>query len=268
MLRFHWLTLLAPALAAAIAISVVLCSRPPLVSDANLQRIKVGMTRAEVEATLGKPQEEFFPPSNYLEEPCPPDIIYHDDGLLKGRAYLLVSFDCHGNVNNAFIGRDERTLLARVYDRFPELQLVFPNVKRPWACLLLYCLGLVFAIYLVSTCQSFVFEARLRRIKVGMSTAEVEAILGRPQPDSPDFLSPFELISCFPSDPFTENSKAGIVFYWDNSLLRRRLDCLWVHFDYDGVVDDYRVFLKGPDDRTLWRRLRDRFDELRAWHGW
>lgn len=136
--------------------------------------------------------------------------------------------------------------------------------RRPWAWLLLLCLALAVGIaVLLTTREPVVCEAHLRRIRLGMTKAEVEAVLGKPQQ---------ELFPLLISGPATklyspDDAPSGATFYWDDGLLRRNQDILVVSFN-NGVVDDCGISARPPDDRSLWQRVRDRAAELRAVVGW
>src|ERR1700758_2600188 len=80
-----WAWLVLVGLGLALAISAVLCSREPLVSEANLQRIKVGMTRAEVIAILGKPTMAISSLSGApgITASGPEALTYCDSSLLR-----------------------------------------------------------------------------------------------------------------------------------------------------------------------------------------
>jgi hypothetical protein len=109
---------------------------------------------------------------------------------------------------------------------------------------------------LVGTREPLVCEAKLRCIKVGMSRAEVEAVLGKPE----------SVIAVFRKDTRLQPPTAYI--YRDDSLLRRNRDQLAVGFNENRLVDSCRISRYGPDERSLWKRVRDRFAELRDAAGW
>jgi hypothetical protein len=137
MLRFRWLCL-AAGLAVAAVVAAVLCSRPPLVSEANLSRIQVGMSKAEVEAILGKPQMELF--SQFTSGPARTlysgdillsrdsvsgAVLYEEDRLLRPRQDILVVSFHNGVVDKCWITfgpPDERDLWQRLRDRFGEVR--------------------------------------------------------------------------------------------------------------------------------------------------
>ena len=113
--RSGWLTLLALCVATATAVSVVLCSRPPFPSDGNLNRIKVGMSRHEVEAILGKPQGLFTGRIG-----GPRTELFWDRSLLRRRKDALVVLFDDGLVRDCSImlgSPDDRSLWQRLRDR-------------------------------------------------------------------------------------------------------------------------------------------------------
>lgn len=129
---------------------------------------------------------------------------------------------------------------------------------RRWLCLLALCLAAGLAAFLVLCSRPpLVSEANLRRIEVGMSKSEVEAILGKPT-------FAFGLY-CI---PVGTASGPEALTYCDNSLFRQSFDEFIVYLDEDGLVAGCHVNRGGPDKRSLSDRLRDRVAELRASVGW
>jgi hypothetical protein len=108
-------------IALALAAYLVVASRPRL--EAKLPRIEVGLTRTEVEAVLGKPQLELYPPSGRPTKSCSVELIYFDDRPLSPTwERLWVSFDDNGQVDNRGITRGHKPQpWERLRDRFAQL---------------------------------------------------------------------------------------------------------------------------------------------------
>jgi SmpA / OmlA family len=108
------------------------------------------------------------------------------------------------------------------------------------------------------TREPLVSEANLSRIKRGMTRAEVQAILGKPQLEFP------RTIPSLPPSFVISESMLGASFYRDTGLFCPSSNALVVRFDDNGVVEECCIRPVLPDDRSLRERLRDRVAELRA----
>jgi SmpA / OmlA family len=136
-----------------------------------------------------------------------------------------------------------------------------------WVWAALFCLAFAGgAASLLGTRKPLVSEANLSRINVGMSRAEVEAILGKPPAEPPDCAFPLEVLPYLRTNDGMTFSTAGTTFYCEKRLLSRLPDVLVVSFDDDSKVDNSGIVL--GDKPSLWERLCDRVAELRASVGW
>jgi hypothetical protein len=127
--------------------------------------------------------------------------------------------------------------------------------RTRWTLAGVFCLALAGGYAaLVGTREPLVSEASLRRVKVGMTLAEVQTVLGEPRPKL--------AVRCMPGstrvlDWESKESTWNTAFYWDESLLRQRDDALVVSFE-NGIVDGCWIAPGPPDVRSLWQRLRER----------
>jgi hypothetical protein len=143
------------------------------------------------------------------------------------------------------------------------------TARRLWVWLVFFCLGLALTVYCVLCSRApLVSETNLQRIKVGMTRAEVEAVLGEPPAVPTDCQFPVEVLPYIrPTNGILiRNSAAETAFYCKKRLLSRLPDVLVVSYDDDGKVDNSGIVL--GDKTSLWERLCDRVAELRASHGW
>ena len=109
--------MLALAVGLAVAIPALLPPTPG-VTFANYNRIEVGMTREEVEAVLGKPNERI-----------------DDSAIWKSEAgdVVTIDFDANGDVDCYgwnFERGDERSVLQKMLDRAPLFAKPPPDRRR------------------------------------------------------------------------------------------------------------------------------------------
>jgi outer membrane protein assembly factor BamE (lipoprotein component of BamABCDE complex) len=107
-------------LSVGVAVAAGYPTREPVVSQANLSRIKRGMTRSEVEAILGKAAANVSMPSH----PGARLVIASYGGDGRSSDALVVQFDDNGVVEMSWIEPcrpDDRSLWERLRDRVAEL---------------------------------------------------------------------------------------------------------------------------------------------------
>jgi hypothetical protein len=107
-------------------------------------------------------------------------------------------------------------------------------LKKPWFWLLvLVPAGVALSLTLTLHIGRSVTETRLRNVRIGMTETEVIAALGQPNGD-----------------------RSRALLWRDDSLLRKRKDRLWVHFN-PGVVNEVHIQHGESDKRSLIERIRD-----------
>lgn len=110
-------------------------------------------------------------------------------------------------------------------------------LKRPRLWLAIFLLmGIAASLSLIIRTRESVSEARLRKVRVGMTEDEVIAVIGPPNGDG-----------------------ARALLWRDDSFWRKRQDRLWVHFE-GGRVDSIQIHDGEPDRRSLLERIRDWWD--------
>jgi hypothetical protein len=122
--------------------------------------------------------------------------------------------------------------------------------KYRWALLGL-ALGMALALPLFIRSRETFSEARMRKVRIGMSQEEVIAVLGPPNGDSGVTLD--EIVGAL-GFPTGEGFRA--LLWRDDTLLRMRKDRLWVEFA-GGKVDKVHIEPGEPDKRSLPQRLPD-----------
>jgi hypothetical protein len=123
--RIFWATMLLLGLTFA-GLSWYLLHRGKVASIASLNKVKLGMTRTEVEAALGEPSSE-LPHSGGLHGPYrPPSLYYYDSSFWCGdRDSIVVQFDETGRVSQKDIfkaGPDTRSLREKFWDQLKYMQ--------------------------------------------------------------------------------------------------------------------------------------------------
>lgn len=111
--------LLALSLLAASTLALLLPVQGSRVTQANLEKIQVGMTMDEVQAILGRPSRPAYPyPSG--ARPRGPIHEFADDRFWKtSRDVIVVHFDLEGRVETRYLaklGPDNRYLWERLRD--------------------------------------------------------------------------------------------------------------------------------------------------------
>jgi hypothetical protein len=108
---------------------------------------------------------------------------------------------------------------------------------RLWLLAILLLMGIAASLPLILRTRESVSEARLRKVRVGMSQDEVIAVLGPPNGDGNE----------------------GALLWRADSFLRTRKDRLWVTFE-GGSVNGVQINEGEPDKRSLLERIRDWWD--------
>jgi hypothetical protein len=111
----------------AITAYFVLGSREPLVSETNVQRIKVGMSEADVKGVLGEPPGGLSVRPHFIPGPARMrETFYWDESLLRrSKDALVVAFDNDGVVDRCWIAHhppDDRSVWERLRDRVAEMR--------------------------------------------------------------------------------------------------------------------------------------------------
>jgi SmpA / OmlA family len=104
--------------------------------------------------------------------------------------------------------------------------------------------------------RSVVTEENLDRIQDGMTSADVEAVLGTPHEVVP-----------VPSNHGEEPRQPPLA-YWDESLWWGPGDQLIIQFNESGRVQRKDIFRAGPDERTFKEKVSDELRFLRRKLGW
>jgi hypothetical protein len=127
----------------------------------------------------------------------------------------------------------------------------FLKAPRLWLLAILLLIAVATSLALIIRTRGSISEARLRKVRIGMSQDQVIAVLGPPNGDSGVTLDAIVGVLGFPTgDGFRA------LLWRDDTFLRKRKDRLWVHFDR-GVVNEVHIQQGEPDKRSLPRRLRD-----------
>jgi hypothetical protein len=111
--------------------------------------------------------------------------------------------------------------------------------------------GMALALLLFIRTWETLSEARMRKVRIGMTQSEVTAVLGPPTGDSGVTLD--EIVGAL---GFPTGDGFRALLWRDDTFLRKRKDRLWVRFDR-GIVDEVHIQPGEPDKRSLPQRLRD-----------
>jgi SmpA / OmlA family len=141
-------------------------------------------------------------------------------------------------------------------------------MRRPRRLVVLFLLVGIALVAPLTRSHRIATQENLDKVKLGMSRAEVEAVLGRASEE----WDPVEMTFLSPSaEPESQRASSPVVLYYaDNGFWHIPRDKMVVELDQTGHVERANIKRAPPDTRSPWEKTCDQVDYITwkvVWHG-